>query len=116
MQTHVFVYDRRPIATQGALELEKIRDATVRGTLFDVDGVGPALMLAGSSQVPGEVMRADTASLERLDARARVREGLFRRVGVQVGETPCWTWVAGPALAPRLAPERRVLADREDRS
>lgn len=116
MRIHVFLYDRSPLDGPGALTLEKIRDATVQGTLFEVDGVGSALMLAGSSHVAGEVMSADAASLETLDARARVRDGLFRRVGVQVGETPCWTWVAGPALAPRLAPERRLRADREDRS
>ena len=81
--------------------------AAVQGTLFDVEGVGPALMLAGNTSIPGEVRRIRASALEELDARARVREGIYRRVGVQVGETPCWAWVAGPKLAPRLATGRR---------
>ena len=102
---HLFVYDNAGPGADAAQE--KVRDATVQGTIFDVDGVGRALMLAGASAVRGEVRRARADSLTLLDARARVREGLFRRVGVRVGDTPCWTWVAGPALAPRLAASRR---------
>jgi hypothetical protein len=102
---HVFVYD--PAGAGAEVAHEKVRDAIVAGTLFDVDGVGRALMLAGASAVRGEVRRVRMDALADLDARARVREGLFRRVGVEVDDTACWTWVAGPALAPRLAPARR---------
>lgn len=112
---HVFVYD-------GLLEADDaddaahttMREATVQGTLFDVEGLGPALLLSGHDRVPGVVRRVPPAALEKLDARARVREGVYRRVGVQVGATPCWTWVAGPALAPKLVPDRRVRSIREE--
>ena len=97
---HVFAYGAH---AESGVSSEKVRDATVPGTLFEVEGIGPALMLSGPSAVRGEVRRIAIDSLEELDARARVREGLYRRVGVQVGETACWAWVAGPALAPRLA-------------
>ena len=101
---HVFVYPGGPgedAAHDGA------RGASVQGTLFDVEGVGSALMLSGYATIAGEVRRVPTDALATLDARARVREGIYRRVGVQVGETPCWAWVAGPKLAPRLATGRR---------
>ena len=102
---HVFVYDGAPGAD---VAHEMVRRDTVQGTLFDVDGVGAALMLSGYTAVPGEVRRVPVSALAELDARARVREGLYRRVGVQVGDTPCWAWVAGPTLAPRLSPARRA--------
>ncbi len=100
---HVFLY-----GGASRVGAEPIRDDVVQGTLFDVDGVGPALMLAGQSPVRGAVVRVPWNALSEMDVAARVDEGLFRRVGVKVGETPCWTWVAGPALAPRLARSRRV--------
>lgn len=113
---HVFVYDPALREERHALGLEKVRDASVRGTLFHVDDVGPALVLAGSERVAGEVLRSEASALDALDARARVRARLYRRVGILVDRTPCWTWVAGPALAPRLAPARWSRADEEDRS
>ena len=101
---HVFLCGRIP---GGDVAGEKVRDDVVQGTLFEVDGVGSVLMLAGSSTIRGVVRRVPAAAIAEIDERARVREGIFRRIGVQVGETPCWTWVAGPRLAPRLASGRR---------
>lgn len=103
-EIHVFIYSGGPGADA---EHEKVRDETVQGTLFDVEGIGAALMLSGHATVTGEVRRVAATALGQMDARARVREGLYRRVGVQIGETPCWAWVAGPTLAPRLASSRR---------
>ena len=102
---HLFVYGAGPFAEPPG---EKVRDAAVQGTIFDVEGVGRALILSGYATVPGEVRRVPIGALADLDARARVREGLYRRIGVQVDESPCWVWVAGPTLAPRLAPGRRA--------
>lgn len=100
---HVFVYDPDRFA---GVESHRIRDDVVQGTLFDVEDVGPALMLAGSATVPGEVRRIGPASLALVDSTARVDDGLYRRVGVLIGATPCWAWVAGPLLAQRLAASR----------
>lgn len=86
---------------------EAVREDAVQGTMFEVDGIGAVLMLAGASTIRGEVRCVPVGSLAQIDERAGVRDGLFRRVGVRVGETPCWTWVAGPRLAPRLAAGRR---------
>lgn len=100
---HIFVYDD---AALRGIDTERVRDDVVSGTLFRVDGVGPALMLSGSSRVPGSVRRIRADALDAADRSARVGDGLFRRVGVRVGNTPCWTWVAGPELAQRLATTR----------
>lgn len=110
---HIFVYDQRPVAGAGVTQ-ETVRRASVQGTLFEIEGVGPALLLSGYDQVPGEIRRVAAAALEELDARARVREGVHRRVGVRVGPTPCWTWVAGPAIASRLVLDSRVRRILED--
>jgi gamma-glutamylcyclotransferase (GGCT)/AIG2-like uncharacterized protein YtfP len=90
---------------------------SVRGTLYDVDGRFPALMLYGDTPVPGEIWRCPADALRRLDEYEGVREGLFRRVAVSVPDTAepgreiaCWSYVAGPALARRLTPERRITA------
>jgi hypothetical protein len=101
---HVFIYG----APNAGIEAEAMQEGAVAGTLFEVDGVGPALMLAGHSSVRGMVLRVSAEALGALDGSAGVREGLFRRVGVKVGGIPCWTWVAGPAIAPRLAGSRRL--------
>ena len=111
---HVFLYGADRTGSVAGVASERVAEASLPGTLFDVAGVGLALMLAGSQRVRGSVVRVDAADLDVLDARARVREGLYRRVGVEVDGTPCWTWVAGPALAPRLAPELRVRRGSED--
>jgi gamma-glutamylcyclotransferase (GGCT)/AIG2-like uncharacterized protein YtfP len=80
----------------------------VAGTLYDIDGAQPALVLAGAGTVDGEVWRCPVERLAEFDATARLPAGLFRRVGVQVGEYPCWVYVAGPKLAQRLVPARRL--------
>jgi gamma-glutamylcyclotransferase (GGCT)/AIG2-like uncharacterized protein YtfP len=82
--------------------------ATVEGTLYDIDGDFPALVLYGSTRVPGEIWRCSAELLGRLDGFEGTDSGLFRRVGVQVGDYGCWTYVAGPALARRLTPSRRL--------
>ena len=103
---HVFVYDDRLDSKDTVQDV--VSTATVKGTLFDVERVGAVLLLSGQDNIPGEVRRVSPDALDTLDRQAGVQEGLYRRVGVQVGSTPCWTWVAGPALAPLLVPERRV--------
>ncbi|HUF13210.1 MAG TPA: gamma-glutamylcyclotransferase [Longimicrobiales bacterium] len=112
MSVHVFVYDDR-LDSADAVQ-ESVCAATVQGTLFDLEGVGAALLLSGQDRVAGEVRRVSPDALDTLDTSAGVQEGLYRRVGVQVGSTPCWTWVAGPALAPLLVPERRVRQGRRE--
>jgi len=87
-----------------------IRSAAVPGTLYDIDGAYPALMLYGSTPVRGEIWHCPPDLLAQLDAYESVQHGLFRRVGVEVAGLPCWTYVAGPALASKLTPERRVDA------
>ncbi len=87
---------------------EFIAETTVRGTLFDIDGRFPALMLYGDTPVRGEVWRCPADRLLRLDEYEGADRGLFRRVGVVAADRPCWTYVAGPALAPKLTPDRRV--------
>lgn len=77
--------------------------AEVTGTLYDVGGRYPALVLEGATPVRGEVWSGPDEALERLDEYEGVEEGLFRRVVVEIGGEPCWAYVAGPALVPRLA-------------
>jgi gamma-glutamylcyclotransferase (GGCT)/AIG2-like uncharacterized protein YtfP len=100
---YVFLYDAAPFR---GIESERVRDDVVGGTLFDVAGVGAALMLSGHSRVPGTIRRIRADALDALDQAVGVHDGLYRRVGVRVGDTPCWTWVAGPELAQRLAASR----------
>ncbi|MFS8636796.1 MAG: gamma-glutamylcyclotransferase family protein [Gemmatimonadota bacterium] len=108
---HLFTYGtlRRGGAAAELLEgCELVGKATVTGTLFDIDGEYPAMILAGPGTVEGEVWRCPTHTLARLDEYEGVAEGLFRRVGVRAGEWACWTYVAGPMLAARLTPDRRL--------
>lgn len=100
---HIFLYDH---ARGAGIASEKVRDDSVQGTLFHVAEVGSVLMLAGHSRVRGEVHRIARDSVARMDEQARVAQGVHRRVGVRLGDTPCWTWVVGPALAQGLAPAR----------
>lgn len=86
---------------------ELVGTAEVAGTLYDL-GEYPALMLYGSTPVAGEVWRCPVGLLARLDEYEGVGQGLFRRVGLLAGEYPCWTYVAGPALARRLTAENRM--------
>lgn len=107
---HLFAYGT--LAGKGsASELmagcERVASAAVRGTLYDI-GEYPALLLSGSDRVEGEIWRCPADLLPRLDHYESVRAGLFRRVGVTVEGMPCWAYVAGPSLGPRLRPEARV--------
>lgn len=116
---HLFVYGTLRSAKRGPELLhdcEWIGTGTVHGTLYDIDGEYPALMLYGNAVVDGEIWRCPSPALLRLDEYEGVRDGLFRRVARQVsndatgGETACWLYVAGPALSRRLTPERRLSA------
>jgi gamma-glutamylcyclotransferase (GGCT)/AIG2-like uncharacterized protein YtfP len=94
----------------GACEL--VGPGSVAGILYDVDGEFPALVLYGTSKVPGEIWRCPTAMLPRLDAYEATARGLFRRIAVSVesdsGTIACWAYVAGPLLARKLTPTRRI--------
>jgi gamma-glutamylcyclotransferase (GGCT)/AIG2-like uncharacterized protein YtfP len=87
---------------------ELVETATVAGTLYDIDGAYPALVLAGAGKVAGEIWRCPVERLAELDRYEGVDARLFRRVGVQVGDYACWTYVAGARLARKLVPERRI--------
>ena len=92
---------------------EKLHDASVRGTLYDIDGRFPALVLYGSDVIAGEVWRCPAELLPALDEYEDTANGLFRRIGAEVedaggGLVPCWLYVAGPALSRRLTPDRRT--------
>lgn len=89
---------------------EHRRSARVHGTLYDIEGRFPSLVLEGIDAVEGEIWRCPAAVLTDLDAYEGVAEGLFRRVRVRIGEGVCWVYVAGPALAPSLTPDRRIAA------
>lgn len=109
---HLFVYGtlRAGAGAEGMLDgCERVAPASVEGTLYDVGGRYPALMLYGRTQVRGEVWRCPVERLWRLDDYEGVDRGLFRRVGVQVDRFTCWTYVAGPALAHELTPARRII-------
>jgi gamma-glutamylcyclotransferase (GGCT)/AIG2-like uncharacterized protein YtfP len=94
------------IAAELLADAGYIKAATVQGALYDIDGAYPALMLYGNSPVRGEIWRCPPDLLSQLDAYESVQHGLFRRVGVEVAGLPCWTYVAGPALASKLTRER----------
>lgn len=110
---HLFAYGTLRNGDGAALPLmqgaRRVADATVAGTLYDIDGEFPALMLYGQTPVPGTVWHIpDAARLAMLDEYEGVERGLYRRVAVEAAGLPCWVYVAGPALASRLTPERRV--------
>lgn len=112
---HLFVYG--PLMSAGeAAELligcEPVGTASVQGTLYNIDDTFPALMLAGSGLVHGEVWRCPSERLLELDGYESVSRGLFRRVGLQVAAWPCWTYVAGPTLAPRVIKAERIETGR----
>ena len=111
---HLFVYGtlRTGGRADGFLRgCEHVGGATVEGALYDM-GAYPALVLGGEGRVEGEVWRCPAAVLSRLDEYEGVPEGLYHRVRVDAGGVECWTYVAGPALASRLTPERRIPAGR----
>lgn len=112
---HFFVYgtlaSRNGAAAGLMTECERVGGGAVRGTLYDI-GPYPALLLGGESRVEGEVWKCPADTLPRLDRHEGVEEGLFRRVGIRVGDFACWTYVAGPALGPRLTPDARIRSGR----
>jgi gamma-glutamylcyclotransferase (GGCT)/AIG2-like uncharacterized protein YtfP len=108
---HLFVYGT--LRTGGGASdvlagCECVGAASVTGTLYDIAGRHPALMLYGRDRVQGEVWRCPVEMLARLDEYEGVERGLFRRVGVRAGGLACWTYVAGPALSRELTPARRI--------
>ncbi len=107
---HLFVYGTLRSHGGAAARLTGCQlagDAVLEGTLYDL-GDFPALMLYGSSPVHGEVWRCPADMLPGLDEYEGVDRGLFRRAAVTAGGVPGWTYVAGPALAHQLTPERRL--------
>lgn len=98
-------------AARQLADCERVGPATVQGTLFDT-GPYPALLLAGTDRVEGEIWRCPAWVLPRLDRYEGVADGLFRRVGLRVDGVACWVYVAGPALGPRLTPDSRTQSGR----
>jgi gamma-glutamylcyclotransferase (GGCT)/AIG2-like uncharacterized protein YtfP len=112
---HLFVYGTLRQGSGANAHLrgcERLADATIPGTLYDIDGRFPAVVLYGGGRVRGEVWRCPAPALARLDAYEGMASGLFRRVAIEAetpaGAIPCWTYAAGPALARRLVPARRL--------
>jgi gamma-glutamylcyclotransferase (GGCT)/AIG2-like uncharacterized protein YtfP len=90
---------------------ERVAEAVVAGTLYDM-GAYPTLLLGGPGAVHGQVWRCPATVLPELDRYEGVDDGLFRRVGLRVGDLPCWVYVAGPRLGARLRPEARIVSGR----
>jgi gamma-glutamylcyclotransferase (GGCT)/AIG2-like uncharacterized protein YtfP len=112
---HLFVYgtlQSRGSAAELLAACELVGPGKVAGILYDIDGEYPALVLYGTSKVSGEIWRCPTDMLLRLDAYEATARGLFRRVAVSVesdsGIIACWAYVAGPLLARKLTPARRI--------
>ena len=108
---HLFAYGTlRDKGSSASLlrECVQVGPGQIGGVLYDIDGEYPALVMYGTSPVHGEVWRCPTDLLASLDAYEGVDDGLFRRVGVEVDGTPCWTYVAGPKLTRKLTPARRI--------
>jgi gamma-glutamylcyclotransferase (GGCT)/AIG2-like uncharacterized protein YtfP len=107
---HLFTYGSLVDASGPGAQLlrgcQRVAEGSLRGTLYDL-GEYPALLLSGNTLVRGLIWRCPTDRLPHLDAYEGVEDGLFRRVGVQVGTYACWVYVAGPGLGRRLAPEAR---------
>jgi gamma-glutamylcyclotransferase (GGCT)/AIG2-like uncharacterized protein YtfP len=109
---HLFVYGtlREPRVAAGLLGgCQQVREATVQGTLYDL-GDYPALMAYGTTPIAGAVWKCPNRVLQRLDSYEGVERGVFRRIGILVDGLGCWTYVAGPALAPELLPARRLAS------
>jgi gamma-glutamylcyclotransferase (GGCT)/AIG2-like uncharacterized protein YtfP len=73
----------------------------LRGGLYNV-GAYPTVVLEEDGFVTGEVYRCPRETIRELDTFEGVGEGLFSRVTVDIGEQPCWVYVAGPLLLNRL--------------
>lgn len=111
----LFVYGTLRRGGSGARLLGSARPAgaaTVAGTLYDVGGRYPALVLGGGATVHGEVWICDEPVLAALDAYEGVPEGLFRREWTEVGGEPALVYVAGPLLLPTLRAEQRIASGR----
>lgn len=110
---HIFSYgsgleDR---LAAGLLEgCELVAEREVAGTLYDIDGEYPALVLAGNGRVAGEIWRCPVEVLPELDSDERVVARQLNRIGLQVDEFACWVYVVGPKLARHLAPGRRLAS------
>ena len=112
---NLFAYGtlRRGGANAGLLDgCEYVGSGIVRGTLYDIDGRFPALVLYGEADVRGDVWRCPATLLNRLDELEDTAGGLFRRVATDVrvdgGNVPCWLYTAGPGLSRQLLPDRRI--------
>lgn len=109
---HLFVYGTLKTGGRNASKLsacERISAGEVGGVLYSIDGEFPALVLYGNTPIEGEIWRCPNDMLDALDEFEGVQHGLFRRVGVTVGDIGCWTYVAGPRLTRKLTSESRIL-------
>lgn len=107
---HLFAYGtlKSGDATEQLLHgCQRVGTGVVHGTLYDL-GDYPALLLSGQDPVPGEIWRCPSERLPELDGYEGTDSGLFRRAAVEVGEYPCWVYVAGPRIGHLLVPEARL--------
>ena len=112
---HLFVYGtlrQRGRAAELLRGCTHLGPARVAGSLYDIEGGFPALVLAGGGLVHGEVWRCAFELLAMLDDYEHTSTGLFRRAAVRAGDHACWAYVAGPALAHRLTTERLIPSGR----
>lgn len=113
---HLFVYGtlRQDGGAAALLDgCERVAAGTVNGTLYDIEGRYPAIVLYGEAPVRGELWRCPAGLLLRLDRYEGTEAGLFRRVAVEAeledgSRVPAWIYAAGPALSRQLRAERRV--------
>jgi gamma-glutamylcyclotransferase (GGCT)/AIG2-like uncharacterized protein YtfP len=114
-RVHLFVYGTLRAGSVAHELLDgctRLREASVGGVLYDVDGRFPALMLYGAAPVHGEIWECPDTLIYRLDEYEGTRAGLFRRVAVSIDGYDCWTYVAGPALSRQLMPAQRIASGR----
>ena len=109
---HLFVYGTLKSAKSGEpatilAGCTLVGTGSVRGTMYHV-GDFPALLLGGAQTVQGEIWRCPADLLKELDEYEGVSRGLFRRAAVEVDGYPCWIYLAGPRLGPRLIPQARL--------
>jgi gamma-glutamylcyclotransferase (GGCT)/AIG2-like uncharacterized protein YtfP len=114
---HLFAYGTLRRGGDAARRLagcEFAGTGTVGGTLYDIDGRFPALLLYGDAPVHGDIWRCPAELLLELDRYEGVADGLFIRKGVtaEAGHetVPCWVYTAGPALSRKLLPDRRIAS------
>ena len=112
---HLFAYGTLKDGGPVLEGCERVDTGQLRGTLYD-HGDYPALLLSGDDRVPGVIWRCPAHRLPDIDRHEGTGQGLFRRAGVQVGDYPCWVYLAGPKLGARLVPEARVQPSREARN